>query len=141
MIHSLLFHVSHEKVDIIEPKAPDPGDRPCICMSEGRFISYFGEWIYIFDWNLLARHVEMERRTTGGVVWQMKGRYERRYSFVGRRLEQEWRIYDPIPVQELAIGVVEDWNYTKGKFMEWLTGMATDVDMATDPGAYGGRRI
>ena len=58
----LLFHVSDELVDVLEPRT----DGKYLCLSEGTFIGHLGQYLYIFDHDHLDRHFSLLRLPSGG---------------------------------------------------------------------------
>lgn len=128
----LLIHTTDVRVDVLKP-APVAGDEPCICFSLNIFIAHFGQYVYLFDKAEMRRCFRVERRPSRGVEIAMfisRGSYEDAIGFRGQDLGDEYRIYEPIDVDEHCIAVIKNFNHMKGvlerRFKDKVTKEAID---------------
>jgi len=110
---TILCHVSDKLYPVLEPQKPDN----CIYFSENKFISFFGEYLYLFDLKTLQDNFRIKKRPTTGLktmcfIENRLGPEEIRYH--SKSLEWEWVCYNPIPVDQFALGVIEHWNHMEG---------------------------
>lgn len=109
---TILCHVSDKKVYTLEPQEPTGA----ICFSEDKFITYFGEYLYLFDLATLQENFRIEKLPTTGLYHTQylppEGKEVIQYR--SKSLEYEWRVYDCIPVDEFALGMLEHWNHMEG---------------------------
>lgn len=127
----IVVHVSDQRLDVLKPQ-PQTNGRDCIYFSVGKFISYFGQWVYIFSKPAIERLRHDVVKPAGCISSFHKSvipEIERKYQYRGRELPEEWRVYEPA-YAALALCVVENWNYTKGQFVMWTDGMVLKHDMA-----------
>jgi len=114
MVKTILCHVSDEKYDILTPQPPEN----VIYFSENSFITYFGQYLYLFDLDTMIENFNIEKVTTTGLahLLNLNSEYSDceylRYS--SQSLGYEWRIYEPIDVDKYCIGIIEHWNHMKG---------------------------
>jgi hypothetical protein len=114
----LLYHVSDQKVDILDPRESPLG---CICFSEGTFLGYLGQFLYIFDYETLNKEYGIELIPSGGLNVQME--IDRtQYFFRSQLLGKEYRCYLPIEVKKHALDVAENFNILKGEVYKRLNG-------------------
>ena len=110
----LLFHVSDEKYDILKPQSRY-GRRSCICFSSDKFISNFGQYVYIFLFKTLNNVFRIDIIDSGGLnCLVFMAANESTYRFKSRELGDEYRIYQPIDVDKYSVGVGEHWNHAEG---------------------------
>ena len=114
----LLIHTSKVKVDVLKPSKVDSDD-PCICFSEDCFIPEFGQYIYIFEKEVLCRGFSVRPVPHPGRLramgsFPMTSRFCPRvdYEFESFPLEYEYRIYRPIDVNRLSIGVITTFPHS-----------------------------
>lgn len=116
-MNKLLFHVSNEKYDTLRPKKEDNYEE-CICFSENAFISYFGQHLYIFDFQTLNSNFNV-RKLDSEWLYQQRSIYGNpnadRYKYRSKPLGFEYRIYEPINVDRYALGVAKHWNHMDGE--------------------------
>ena len=116
----LLYHVSDKKFDVLEPMTKgSPGAYTCFSM--GCFISHFGQYIYICDFDQLRKRFKIYKTYCGSLsqyVYSPFGCTERDFFFKSKPIEWEYRIYEPIPVDEFCLDVVEQYNHLKGVLVE-----------------------
>ena len=115
MVKTILCHVSDEKYDILTPQPPENA----ICLSENKFISYFGQYLYLFDLDKLRQNFYLERLPTTGLYMSTYVNPELingidRIFFKSQDLGYEWRCYKSIDVNKYCIGIIEHWNHMKG---------------------------
>jgi len=118
----LYFHVSEERHGILRPTKNDNYEE-CICLSLNCFISYLGQYVYIFDRATLDKTFHVREIATSGYAGMIGNGYQgRSIRFKGQSLGNEYRIYDPIDVEKFAIGVFEHFNHTRGIVEQYLDG-------------------
>lgn len=112
----LLYHSFDRRVDILEPRKYSCG---CICLSEGVFLGYLGEYLYIFEHETLQKHFNLTSNPTTGAQAFSRVNFEqkRMYHFISDSIEKEFRIYEPIDIGRYAIGVVQNYNVLKGELL------------------------
>jgi len=109
----ILCHVSDEKYDVL---IPQPGT-DAICLSENKFVTYFGQYLYLFELGVLERDFRIRRLPTTGLYSSVHLGGRSGYDSIRYRsqsLEYEWRVYEPIDVKKYSIGIVEHWDHMKG---------------------------
>lgn len=107
----LLFHVSDKKYDILRPILPED----YLYFSMNCFLSFFGNWIYIFDFQALSKNFDIQKYPSSCIEQKCSGRRGQKYSFRSQNLETEYRIYrHPIIVNKYALGIVKHFNESKG---------------------------
>jgi hypothetical protein len=110
----LLIHTSDKKVDILIPqKILGYENKPCICFSLNQFISFFGGYVYLFEKSVLEKNFEIKIFLSGGVECITSVGYQT-YNYRSQDLGQEFRIYQPIDVQQYGIGIITNFNHMKG---------------------------
>jgi len=117
IVEDLLIHTSNIKVDILKPSKSSGSDRPSICFSSNQFISFFGEYIYIFKKKVLEENFFVDSLPSKGVGLYMTEslRYiPIEYKYRSQDLGIEFRIYQPIDVPRYCLGVVTNFNHLKG---------------------------
>jgi len=114
----LLIHTSNVRVDILEPQKLPGYDKLCICFSLNQFVSYFGEYVYLFDRIILEKNFYVEVLPSGGVECSIRLRFDKEYRYRSEDLGQEFRIYEPIDVQRYGIGIITNFNHLKGNLEE-----------------------
>ena len=95
------------------------------------FVLFFGEWLYLFDFDLLRRNFEMSRYdNVQGIVCYSKGicrkdgiNVREKLRFQSENLDIEWRIHMPIDVEAFSLGVIKHWNYSKGVIETMISDM------------------
>ena len=111
----LLFHTSKYKTSVLDPAKYN---EKCIYLSKGSFVSALGEWLYIFDYNILSKYFEIKHQYSGGIFYNFKtSDYDPKpYSFryESKPLEVEYMIYESIDVEKFSIGVAENFNICEG---------------------------
>ncbi len=115
----LLFHCCEFKVDVIDPKSYA---EDAICLSEESFVGALGSFLYIFDFNHLQRHFNMQRLSSGGYDMLINGMGNKDYRYSSKRLGHEFRIHSPIDVKRHCLGVAENFNVLKGTLEEYVSG-------------------
>lgn len=111
---TIICHVSDKRYDILRPRPPEDA----ICFSENTFITFFGQYLYLFDLDVMEENFFVRKVSTEGVIGLMQlmpehtGYNQMRYE--SKPLGHEWRIHEPIQVDKFALGVVEHWNHMKG---------------------------
>jgi len=110
----ILCHVSDKRLRVLKPNGKDN----CIYFSQNKFISYFGQYLYLFDLDVLKANFRIKKKVTGSLIGTLECPLPIKsyWKYKSQSLKWEWRVYDPINVKEFSIGVVEHWNYTKGTF-------------------------
>jgi len=115
----LLFHVSDEKYAVLDPDNCKTSDN-CIFFSKNIFISYFGQFLYIFDYKALEEDFRIHCVNTDGIDYHREqiGRYYKKteYRYRSQPLGMEYRIYDKIDVERYCLGIAEHYNSEKGEF-------------------------
>lgn len=110
----LLIHTSNKKVDILIPNKVPGYPEPCIFFSLNQFISYFGEYVYLFEKDILEKNFFVESNPTRGVEYSVKLGFEKEYRYNSKDLGQEFKIYQPIDIQRYCMGIIINFNYLKG---------------------------
>ena len=115
----LLFHVCDFKTDILDPKNYS---KNAICLSEDAFVGSLGQWLYIFEYDMLVKNFNIQECTSGGAFRFISSHYNpfKKYKFESNHLEKEYRIHRPINIKENAIGVVKNFNILKGELSTYL---------------------
>ena len=107
---TIICHVSDKKYDILIPQPPENA----ICFSENKFITYFGQFLYLFDLDTMIKNFNIRKLPTSGLTSTHYLNYDERIQFKSQSLGHEWRIFGPIEVDKHAIGVIEHWNHANG---------------------------
>ena len=112
---TIICHVSDKKLDILIPQKPEGA----ICFSENKFITYFGQYLYLFELERLKENFRIEKVPTTGLASMRTVSPElcdgiERIRYKSKSLGWEWRCYSSIPVDEFALGVLEHWNHMEG---------------------------
>lgn len=110
----LLFHVSDKKMDVLRPMQIDNYEE-CICFSLGCFISNFGQWIYIFDFETLNQNFSVQKVSTSGLYQEIRTAKDYKFHFSSQPLGHEYRIYQPISIEQFCIGIAQHFNHAKGR--------------------------
>ena len=111
---TIICHVSDQKHDVLIPQQPENA----ICFSENKFITYFGQYLYLFDLETMEKHFNIIKLPTGGICGtcqmspEASGLDYLRYESQG--LGHEWRIYEPVDIHKYCLGIVEHWNHMVG---------------------------
>ena len=120
----LLFHVSRKKHNVLMPK---PGKKhgvkkyeKCVCFSMDKFISYFGQWIYIFDYEYLKGLFKIIKKESRGLQ-TITTDDKKKYTYEATHLGFEYRIFKPIDVNKHAISVAKNYNCLEGTWEEVFT--------------------
>lgn len=114
----LLYHVSDKRHDILDPIESPLG---CICFSEGAFVGYFGEFLYIFEYEVLLKNYDIVLMPSNGLNARvLAGKHS--YVFTGQLLGKEYRSYLPVDVNKHALDVAENFNVLKGVLEKRLQG-------------------
>ena len=116
-VKDLLIHTSNIKVDILKPNKINSHQRPCICFSLNQFISHFGEYIYLFEKDILEKNFHIEEVISGGVECMAAFESYPRHHILRYRsqeLGKEFRIYKSVDVHLFAIGIINNFNHMKG---------------------------
>ena len=125
---TILCHVSDKKLDVLSPQPPENA----ICFSEDVFISYFGEYLYLFDLNKIRCKFGLVKQKTEGLfsIHEINHRSTSigKIYYRSKPLKDEWRCFEPIDVKKYAIGVLEHWNHTEGVIgKHTINGKMTEV--------------
>ena len=112
-LRRLLFHVSDDLHEVLEPYKTNTESKPCICLSEGSFLGYLGQWLYIFELKTLLRDFRVVRTETAGLELGMHA-FGSAYRYRSKELGHEYRIYEPILVSSYALGVAQNFEANKG---------------------------
>jgi len=113
----LLIHTSDKLVDILKPNKVCEYDRPCICFALNQFISYFGEYIYLFDMETLEENFFIKIIPTKGVeayTYVSGMGFDKEYRYSSQPLKEEFRIYESIDLKRYCLGIISNFNYLKG---------------------------
>ena len=106
----ILCHVSNERHDVLIPQPPTDA----ICLSENKFITFFGQYLYLFDIDVLKRNFRIRRLPTTGLYSSVSLNNYDTIRYESQSLGYEWRVYEPIDVKKYSIGVIEHWDHMKG---------------------------
>lgn len=129
---TILCHVSNEKHDILIPQKPENA----ICFSEDKFVTYFGQYLYLFDLDVLTQNFNIRKVLTEGCQGScfLHSEYHQNevLKYKSQPLGYEWRIYEPVDVDRFALGVIEHWNHMqgiigKGSVERAMTGICIDL--------------
>ena len=116
----LLFHVSDEKYDTLKPhgsfmRADDLDSYgPCICFSADKFISHFGQYVYIFSFRTLNSAFRIDVINSGRLRECCFVGEGKTHIFNSQELGDEYRIHEEIDVDKYSLGVAEHWNHAEG---------------------------
>ena len=108
----LLFHCSEFNVKILDPINYSEN---AICFSENSFVSALGQWLYIFEYEILNNNFGLKQLNSGGLTSYYKG-MDISYKFASKPLGKEYRIFYKIDVEKYALFVVENFNVLDGVF-------------------------
>jgi len=114
----ILIHTSKVWVDTLHPKKLPGEEFPCICFTLNQLAPYFGEFVYLFDKQVLMNNFIVERFPSSHVeciaklnLYGVQGSIR----FKSDDLKEEFRIYNqPITVERYGIGVLTNYNHMKG---------------------------
>jgi len=114
----LLYHVADHGVDVLDPSNYK---EKAICLSEGVFIGALGQWLYIFDHDVLRANFKLLQLSSGGkqVLLQFPNL---EYRFHSQPLGTEYRIHDRIDVKEFALGVAQNFEICQGVLEKRMMG-------------------
>jgi hypothetical protein len=115
----LLIHTSDKKVDVLLPQSEHEDCRPCICFSLNQFISFFGQYTYLFEKEILEKNFAVRRIPSQGVECfaNVRGNFEQHEQgvrFVSQELGWEFRVYEPINVERYWLAILTNFNHMKG---------------------------
>lgn len=113
---NLLFHVSDKIYPVLLPKQNDNYEKS-ICLSENCFISHFGQYLYIFEKQILHDNFCMKEVSTEGLHRYicLNTKEPQEIRFRSDSLGKEYRIYRPIDIDKFCLGIVEHFNHLKGE--------------------------
>ena len=117
MMEDLLIHTSDKKVDILKPNKISEWDKPCICFSLNQFVSFFGEYIYLFQKKILEENFFVEKVLSKGVGSSSTTYFKHvptKYRYRSEDLGYEFRVYQPIDAQRYCLGIITNFNHLKG---------------------------
>lgn len=113
-MNTIICHVSDKRYDVLYPQPPENA----ICLSENKFITYFGQYLYLFDLDTMIKNFNIKKTTTTGLnsLFHLNPEYLglEYLQYSSQSLGYEWRIYEPIDVDKYCIGIIEHWNHMKG---------------------------
>jgi hypothetical protein len=113
-MRDILIHATNIKTKILFPHKI-PGGDICICFSLNKFISYFGEYNYLFWKSELERDFKVKELSPSGSIRVInKISYNKEYRFTSDFVDREFRIYQPIEIDIYCIGIIQNFNYMKG---------------------------
>ena len=111
---TIICHVSDKKLDILIPQELENA----ICFSENKFITYFGQYLYLFDLEVMIENFNIQRMPTTGLYSHrfLHGQPENieRLAYRSQSLGWEWRCFEPVDVEKFSLGVLEHWNHMRG---------------------------
>lgn len=117
MMDDLLIHTSSVRVDVLEPNKLPGFTIPCVCFSRNQFISYFGEYVYLFSKSVLEEDFFVEQCYSKGVqachYVDMEG-MPSEYRFKSEDLGYEYRVYHSVDVRRYGLGVITNFNHLRG---------------------------
>ena len=117
IMEDLLIHTSNIKVNILKPSKSLGSNRPSVCFSLNQFISFFGEYIYIFSKKVLEENFFVDQLDSEGVGLYLT-HYLRNipvaYEYRSQKLGKEFRIYQSIDVPRYCLGVITNFNHLQG---------------------------
>lgn len=117
--------ITHTTDKLFDTLVPQPvGKEKCICFAKGCFISWFGQYVYLFDLDRLkADGFTVKKIKSGcGVAAQVKvEKYNAHHAYESHeKLDYEYRVYEPINVKKYAVGVIKHFNHVDGILMDKL---------------------
>lgn len=117
-MRDLLIHVSDVNAPILQPNRGD------ICFSLNTYMPCFGQFVYLFDKELLEKNFYVEKRQTGGkfgtFYWSGNNPEPKEYRFISQPLGFEYIIHRPIDVDKYAINVITLFSTFRGVLEERL---------------------
>ena len=126
---NILIHVSDKRG--LEWLDPEMGEDGYVYFFSNAFMSYFGQFLYLFGYKELSKHFEIERGASSFVSAGMGVRQDyggaRHITFNSDRIPFEYKIRSPIDVARFCLGVIENFNYLKGEVEERLTNYVGDI--------------
>ena len=96
----------------MDPKHSKSDER-CIYFAENKFIGTFGQYVYLFSKEVLFKHFRCSEHYTGGFQMRVSTPLAD-HTYTSDPLGSEIRVYDPIDVEQYAIGVLETYNTLQG---------------------------
>lgn len=102
-MQDLLFHASKKK--LYKTLKTNNG---YICFSKNTFLSYFGDYIYIFSMDQLKKDFKIQKGPMSGIIVEYsKMRLE------GAQLKEEYRIFEDIDLKKYCLGRCKHFNESK----------------------------
>ena len=107
---TIICHVSDKKLDFLIPQNP----KDAICFSEDKFITFFGQYLYLFDLKTMIDNFDIRKIPTTGITSLHYLPYDQVLRYKSQSLGFEWRVFEPISVEQFSLGVIEHWNHLNG---------------------------
>lgn len=107
---TIICHVSDQKLDFLIPQ--NPGN--AICFSEDKFITFFGQYLYLFDLKTMIDNFNIQKVETTGLTHEHYLPHDQVLRYKSQSLEFEWRVFEAISVERFSLGVLEHWNHLNG---------------------------
>ena len=107
---TIICHVSDKKLDFLIPQKPTNA----ICFSEDKFITFFGQYLYLFDLKIMVENFNIQKVETTGLTSLRYLPYDQVIRYDSQSLEYEWRVFEPISVERFSLGVIEHWDHLSG---------------------------
>jgi len=115
----ILVHTSDVLVDVLEPNFINNEESPCICFSLNSYLPFFGRFVYLFDYDTLKKHMTINRIVSGGYFSVLQTNQQanicKQYRFKSGSLGYEYRVYQPINVKDLSLGVITMFSHFQGE--------------------------
>ena len=123
----LLYHSLDKRVDVLEP---EKYHGRVICLSEGTFLGYLGQWLYIFEYSTIDKYYSLTPNSTTGARTILRSSFpeETTFMFESPSIDKEYRIYEPINVKLHAIGVVQNYNALEGVLLTKLRDKVKSIE-------------
>ena len=102
--------MSDKKLDFLIPQKPTNA----ICFSEDKFITYFGQYLYLFDLKTMIENFDIQKVVTAGLTNLRYLPYDQVIRYDSQSLKYEWRVFEPISVKRFSLGVIEHWDHLNG---------------------------
>ena len=107
---TIICHVSDQKLDFLIPQAPEN----TVCFSENKFITYFGQYLYLFDLQTMIENFNIKKVPTTGLTYFRYLPDNQVLRYRSQSLQFEWRIFETISVKQFSLGVIEHWDHLNG---------------------------
>ena len=136
---TIICHASNKLLTVLKPMPPNDA----IFFSQDCFLTCFGQYLYLFDLDVLMENFNMEKNISPPLI-SLKhplknaniNEFDRIY-FYGQKLKAEWQCKDEIDVKKYSLGVIKHVSPYLGK-VELLRGGVLLDEIVLDLDNYNG---